>query len=45
MIPALERFIVGIGVVPLHNFPELPSIDWFEEVSKMLLRYCMPGTF
>jgi hypothetical protein len=34
MIPALERFIVGIGVVPLHNFPELPSIDWFEEVSK-----------
>src|SRR6267142_6010636 len=34
MIPALERFIVGICVVPLHNFPELPSIDWFEEVSK-----------
>src|SRR5260370_24736123 len=34
MIQALERCIVGIGVVPLHNFAELPSIDWFEEVSK-----------
>src|SRR4051812_25169714 len=34
MIPALERFVVGIGVVSLHNFPKLPSIDWFDEVSK-----------
>ncbi len=34
MIPAFERFVVGIAVMPLHNFPKLPSIDRFEEVPK-----------
>jgi len=41
----LERYREAVGVVPLHNFQELPSIDWFERFPKMLLRYCMPGTF
>src|SRR5665811_1738015 len=34
MIPAFERFVVGIAVMPLHNFPKLPSIDRFEELPK-----------
>jgi hypothetical protein len=34
MIPAFKRFVVGIPVMPLHNFPKLPSIDRFEEVFK-----------
>ncbi|MGY4287932.1 hypothetical protein ACVWXO_007152 [Bradyrhizobium sp. LM2.7] len=34
MFPAFEGFIVGIAVMALHNFPKLPSIDRFEELSK-----------
>src|SRR5713226_5302486 len=34
MIPTFERFVVGIAVMPLHDFPKLPSIDRFEEFPK-----------
>src|SRR6202043_3261662 len=34
MVPAFERFVVGIAVMPLDDFPKLPSIDRFEEFSK-----------
>src|SRR6202158_6341420 len=34
MIPALERLVVGIAVVPLHDLPKLPPINRFEEVYK-----------
>src|SRR6267154_3541929 len=34
MIPAFERLVVGIALVPLHNSPKLPSIERFEEVPK-----------
>ena len=34
MIPALERFVVGIAVMPLHDLPKLPSIDRIEEFPK-----------
>src|SRR6266478_8450307 len=34
MVPALERFVVGIAVMPLDNFPKLPSINRFEELHK-----------
>ena len=34
MIPALERFVVGIPLVAIHNLPKLPPIDRFEELSK-----------
>jgi hypothetical protein len=31
MIPAFKRFVVAIAVMPLDNFPKLPSIDRLEE--------------
>jgi len=34
MFPAFERLVVGIAVMPLHNFPKLPSINRFEELPK-----------
>src|SRR5216684_1886168 len=34
MIPAFERFVVGIAVMPLDDFPKLPSIDRFEKLPK-----------
>src|SRR5712671_1450458 len=34
MIPAFERFVVGIAVMPLNDFPKFPSIDRFEELPK-----------
>ena len=34
MIPAFERLVVGIAVMPLDDFPKLPSIDRFEELPK-----------
>src|SRR5882757_9440208 len=34
MFPAFERFVVGIAVMPLHNFPKLPSINRFEQLPK-----------
>src|SRR5713226_7616909 len=34
MIPAFERLVVGVAVMPLHNSSKLPSIDRFEEVPK-----------
>jgi hypothetical protein len=34
MVPAFERFVVGISVMPLDNFPKLPPIDRFEELPK-----------
>src|ERR1022692_3223575 len=34
MIPAFERFVVGIAVMPLDDFPKLSPIDRFEEFPK-----------
>src|SRR5260370_20178987 len=34
MIPAFERFVVGIAIMPLDDFPKLASIDRFEEFPK-----------
>jgi len=34
MVPALERLVVGIAVMPLDDFPKLPPIDRFEELPK-----------
>src|SRR5229473_3188013 len=34
MIPAFERFVVGIAIMPLDDFPKLPSIDRFEKLPK-----------
>src|ERR1700720_979016 len=34
MIPAFERFVVGVTVMPLDDFPKLSSIDRFEEFPK-----------
>jgi hypothetical protein len=34
MIPAFERFVVRITVMPLDDFPKLPSINRFEELPK-----------
>ena len=34
MIPAFERFVVGIAVMPLDDFPKLSSIDRFQELPK-----------
>src|SRR5450631_4550589 len=34
MIPAFERFVVGIAVMPLDDFPKFPPIDRFEEFTK-----------
>ena len=31
MIPALERFVVGVPVVPVHNLLKLLTIDRFEQ--------------
>jgi hypothetical protein len=34
MIPALERFVVGVPGPTIHNRLKLPSIDRFKELSK-----------
>src|SRR5260370_39983976 len=34
MIAAFEGFVVGIAVMPLDDFPKLPSIDRFEKLHK-----------
>jgi hypothetical protein len=34
VIPAFERLVVGIAVMPLDDFPKLSSIDRFEEFPK-----------
>ena len=34
MIPTFERLVVGIAVMPLDDFPKLPSINRFEELPK-----------
>src|SRR6202043_1588001 len=34
MIPAVERFVVGIAIETFHNRAELPPIDRFEEARK-----------
>src|SRR5665811_1996 len=45
MIPAFERFVVGIAVMPLHNFPKLPSINRFEELPKDAIHVLHPRPF
>src|SRR5215216_6503293 len=34
MVPALERFVIGIAVELVHDRLELPAIDGFEEIPK-----------
>jgi len=34
MIPAFERFVIGIAIMPLNDISEFPSVDRFEEVPK-----------
>src|SRR5271167_1756961 len=34
MIPALERFVIGIAIKPLHNRAKLPPIDRFKKAAK-----------
>src|ERR1700720_2597005 len=34
MIPAFERFVVGVTVMPLDDFPKLSSINRFQKLPK-----------
>src|SRR5215203_2498601 len=34
MIPALERFVVGVTVQPVHNCLRLPTVDGFKQIPK-----------
>src|SRR5260221_8653607 len=38
VIPALERLVVGVAVILLHNPTKLPPIDRLEEISKDAIR-------
>src|SRR4029077_18153087 len=38
MLPALEALVIGVAVVALDDFLELPAVDRFEQLDKSAIR-------